>query len=70
MYSVDKIENEIVIIEDIETGEIINVNLKLLPKEVKENDILKFDGNIYSIDLKEKEKRINRIREKMNKLKK
>lgn len=70
MYSVDKIENEIVTIEDIATGKIKNVNLKLLPKEVKENDILKFDGNKYSIDLKEKEKRINRIREKMNKLKK
>ena len=70
MYSVDKIENEIVTIEDIETGKIKNVNLKLLPKEVKENDILKFDGNTYSIDLNEKEKRINRIKEKMNKLKK
>ena len=50
MYSVDKIENGIATIENLLTKELINVKLKDLPNNVKEKDMLIYDGNSYMLD--------------------
>lgn len=68
-YAVDRIENDIVVLENIKNKEIINVRLELLPKNLKEGDVLKFNNNKYFLDNNEKQARLNRIREKMEILK-
>ena len=57
MYSVDKIENDVATIENLLTKELINVKLKDLPNNVKEKDMLIYDGNSYMLDEFLKEKR-------------
>lgn len=69
-YSVDKIENDIVVLEEINTGYIKEENISVFNFEIKEKDILLFDNNVYIKDENEKINRINMLREKMNRLKK
>lgn len=70
MYSVDKIENDVATIENILTKELINVKLKDLPNNVKEKDVLKYDGNSYMLDESLKEKRTRMLKDKMELLRK
>ena len=70
MYSVDKIENGIATIENLLTKELINVKLKDLPNNVKEKDVLKYDGNSYILDEPLKEKRTRMLKDKMELLRK
>ena len=67
-YAVDKINEDIAVLENINTGEIININVSEIPNNIKEKDILIFEDNLYRIDKIEKENRINVLREKMNRL--
>ena len=67
-YSVDRIENEIAILENIETREKVEVDLMNLPV-VKEKDILVLEDGIYRKDDKAREERMNLIREKLERLK-
>ena len=50
IYIVDKIENDIAVLENKDTREIINVNISCLPSLIKEGSILKYDGSKYYID--------------------
>lgn len=68
-YSVDRIENDIVILENIETKELEEVLLKNLPEDIKESSIVKKIDNMYYLDNDEKESRIKSIRERMENLK-
>ena len=68
-FVVDRIENDIAVLENMKNKEIINVSLKLLPKNLKEGDVLKFNNNKYFLDNNEKQVRLDRIREKMKMLK-
>lgn len=70
MYSVDKIENGIATIENLLTKELINVKLKDLPNNVKEKDMLIYDGNSYMLDESLKEKRARMLKDKMELLRK
>ena len=70
MYSVDKIENDVATIENILTKELINVKLKDLPNNVKEKDMLMYDGNSYILDEPLKEKRVRMLKDKMELLRK
>lgn len=70
MYSVDKIENGVATIENLLTKELINVKLKDLPNNVKEKDVLKYDGNSYMLDESLKEKRTRMLKDKMELLRK
>lgn len=70
MYSVDKIENDVATIENILTKELINVKLKDLPNNVKEKDMLMYDGNSYILDESLKEKRTRMLKDKMELLRK
>lgn len=69
-YAVDRFEENIVILENIETGEIIEVAREILPVEIHEGSILIFKNEEYLMDEDtEKERRMS-LRERMEKLKK
>lgn len=68
-FAVDKIETDIVVLEEIENGELRSENVSNLPEGIKEGDILKYENCTYFLDNDEKLKRINRINEKMRMLK-
>ena len=65
-YAVDKIIDEIVTLENIETKEIENIPLELLPEGIKESTILK---KIYIIDEQEEIERKENIQSLFDKLK-
>lgn len=68
-YAVDKIENDIALLESLVDKNKIEIDIRLLPNNVKERDIVVFDGDKYLLDNKEKEDRLKKLKEKMNKLK-
>ncbi len=67
-YAVDRIEGRFAILENIDTKELKMVELLLLPV-VKEKDILVYKDDLYMIDNEERRKRLDIIRDKLNKLK-
>ncbi len=70
MYTVEKIEDKIVILEDRKTNKLIDVKIDNLPKNIKEGDIINNLSGKYIIDKKETNKIKNNIRNKFNLLKK
>ena len=66
-FAVDKIENNIVVLENLNDSSIIEVPLILIPT-VKEKDIIIYENNTFKFDLEEKEKRELSIQEKMARL--
>ena len=68
-YSVDRIEDNIIILQDLDTKEIKEVLKKDIGIRVKDGDILVYKDNKYKKDNKLKEDRIKIIQEKLNKLK-
>ncbi len=69
-YSVDRIENDIAILEDISTKEKKEVMLKFLPKNIKDGSILIYNNKKYTLDENEEIIRRNNLRKKFNALKK
>lgn len=69
-YSIDKIEKEIVILENIDTGEKKEVNINLLPIDIKEGTIIIFDNDSYVVDKKEQKARMDNIMSRFQRLKK
>lgn len=67
-YAVDRIDNEVATLESIIDGSKINIMIKDISFDIKEGDILVFDGEKYFKDDKLKNERIKNIREKMNRL--
>ena len=65
-YVVDRIENNIVVCEERKTRKMVNIKKEILPKEVKEGDIIKFENGLYSIDYEETKKEKERIANKFN----
>ena len=68
-YAIDRIEENIAILENINTKEKLEINITELPKGIKEGSILVIKDNKYIIDEDEEEKRRKIILEKFNKLK-
>lgn len=69
-YAVDRIEDNIVVIEDINTKEKKEIEKSLLPQDIKEGRILTYENNEYKLDLTEEEIRRKKIQERFNRLKK
>lgn len=69
-FAVDKIDNGVVLLENIKDNSKLEVSLDKLPLDVKETDILVYKNNKYEKDDNEKEERLRLIEEKMNKLRK
>ena len=67
-FAVDRIEGEYAILENIETGEKREELLTFLPI-VKEKDILIFEDNLHKKDDAERQRRMEEIREKLERLK-
>lgn len=67
-YTVDRFEGDMAVLENRNTGEMLNVSRNDLPQEVKEGTILKINNNKYEIDLEEQKIVEDRIKDKMNKL--
>lgn len=67
-YVIDRFEGNIAICNSILTGENIELSKYLLPKGVKEGDVIIEEDNKFSVDKKLTEERHNNITERMNKL--
>ena len=68
IYIVDKIEDNIAVLENKDTKEIINVNISCLPSLIKEGSILKYDGSKYYIDNELEMKRRQDLLERFKRL--
>lgn len=69
-YSIDRIEDKIAIIEDIITGEKKEINIALLPVNIKEGNIIKERNNVYIRDIETEKTRRTNLIYKFNSLKK
>ena len=69
-YAVDRIEDNIVVLENINTKEKLEVQKELLPSNIKDGTILIFENNEYKFDLIEEELRRKKIQERFNRLRK
>lgn len=67
-YCVDRIEGEYAVIE-YPNRNMINIKTILLPSKIKEGDCLKRINGEWHIDNNEKNKRIKRIQELLNRIK-
>ena len=68
-FALDKIEGQFYIFEDLETKEIIEVNIKTIPLKLKEGDIVKKkDNGTYTLDLDETRLRKEHIKKMLNEL--
>jgi hypothetical protein len=68
IFTVDKIEDDIVVLENRTTQEIINISISELPNEIKTGDILKKVNGKYFVDEDETKSVEKRIHDKMNDL--
>lgn len=68
-YTVDEIETDIVKLIDLD-GNVKFENIENIGFDIKESDVLVFENNTYKKDDEEKENRLNRIKELMEKLRK
>lgn len=69
-YAVDRIIEDIVVIEDIQSGKIIEVNKKNFPKDIHEGSIIVNKDNEFILDITEEENRRESLRERLERLKK
>lgn len=69
-YAIDRIEENIAILENITTKEIIEVELSLLPPNIQESNILIYENNEYKLDTETESKRKEDILNRFNKLRK
>lgn len=67
-YSIDRIEENIAVCEEIETHKIININKKDLPSNCKEGDIIILSNGKYLIDKEETIKQKNEVSSMVNSL--
>lgn len=69
-YAIDKIENNIVLLESLEDKTKKEVSIDILPKDIKEGTILTYDNDEYKIDLDTEKERKESIKNKFAMLKK
>lgn len=67
-FSVDRIEENIVVLENRENGETVNIEKSKLPAEIKEGDILKYINGRYILDKKKTITETEEIKEIMDNL--
>lgn len=69
-YVVDRIENNIIILENLKDKSILELPKDKINFLIKDGDVLYYDNNKFRLDLETKKKRIELIKEKFNKVKK
>lgn len=67
-YTIDRFEENIVVIEDRKTGKMKNIEKEKIPENTKEGDIIKCINGKYFLDKEETEKIENEIEEKYKNL--
>jgi len=67
-FIVERVEENIASLENMETGEIISYHVQEIPFQIVEGDVLIFENNDWNHDVQEKNKRHNRISKKMQEL--
>ena len=67
-YTIDRIENDIVVLETFDTMEMINIKKELLPSNIHEGSIIYYDNNKYIIDEQEEIERRKKIEERFKHL--
>ena len=68
MWSIDRIVEDIAVLENISTKEKKEVNTNLLPENIKEGSIISYKDNCYELELSIYEKRRQEILEKFIRL--
>ena len=68
-YSVDEIIDDIIKLENLETRKIIYINKSDIDFDIYENDIVVLENNKYIKDDELKNKRVNMLKEKLERLK-
>lgn len=68
-YSVDRIEEDIIVLENIENKEIIEINKCELDFEVVDGNILKLIDGKFELDQKVEVSRKESLRDRLNRLK-
>ena len=66
-YVIDRIEEDIAVLQDLNTKEIFNINIKELPANIKEGTYL-IKNKIFKIDKKTEDRKRKEIRKRFNKL--
>ncbi len=66
-FTVDRIEEDKAVLE-CENGECVTLEVKSLPKNIEEGDVLCFEENSYFLDKEETEKRRQKIKSLMDSL--
>ena len=69
LYAIDKIEDNIVLLENIDNKEKKEVDKTLLPNEIKEGNIIKYENDSYTLDQKTENKRRKELEDKLKKVK-
>jgi len=70
MWSIDRIEEDIAILENISTGEKKEVSVTLLPDNIKEGSMISYNNETYVLEVTEEQKRRQEILEKFRRLRK
>ena len=68
-YSVDRIEEDIIVLENIDNKEIIEINKSELDFEVVDGNILRLVDGKFVLDKEIEVKRKESLRERLNRLK-
>lgn len=68
-YIVDRIEENIVVLEDEKTGEMLEVSKSDIKVDINTGDLLKFENDSYTVDTEGTLKRKKRIKNKFELLK-
>ena len=68
-YSVDRIEEDIIVLENIDNKEIVEVNKTELDFEVVDGNILKLVDGKFVLDQETEVRRKESLRERLNRLK-
>ena len=68
MYTVERIEDNIIILEDREINDLIEINKNLLPNDIHEGDILELINDEYVINEEETKRIKENIRNRFNSL--
>lgn len=66
-FTIDRIEEGMAVLE-CENGDMVNLDVSTLPKNIREGDILEFADGSYFLDDEETKKRKNHIRDLMSNL--
>lgn len=68
-YAVDRVEGKIIVLENLDTKEIKEIDIKGLNFKVNDGDILLYKNKKYYKDDALKQERLKIIQEKLNKVK-